>query len=103
MRNYVSVGRGGPRFGVIMSPLEVLAAVAFVAIPNLIIAALGAAGAAFGTLTDGEQGAIALSLTVIMLWASRRAGRRVPQPQSAEEREEAFQAARAEFFRGGTN
>jgi hypothetical protein len=93
-RSYISIGPGGPRFGVVLGRRDMIDAVVSIAGIFAVVFALGAFGQA-GNLPAGAQWLI----VAIGLGAMFKLARRpyVP-PMTAAEQEAAYQAAKAEFL-----
>ena len=95
-RPYISIGRGGPRLGVVLGRRDMVGAVTAIGGIFALVFALGALAHA-GNLPDGAQWLIVAIGAVIMF---KLASRPYVPPMTAAEREAAYQAAKAEFMAG---
>jgi hypothetical protein len=96
MRPYISVGRGGPRLGVVLGQRAVLGMGKFFVGLTAIIFAM-ALFAHTGNLPPLAQWAIVIAGAFLMFKAARRP---YLPPMTAAEHEASYQAAKAEFMAG---
>jgi hypothetical protein len=93
MRPYISVGRGGPRVGVVLGARAVLGMGKFFVGFAAVLGAMSAL--VYGSsLNPTAQYAIVIAGVAIMFWLARRP---YAPPMTAAEQEAAYQAAKAEF------
>jgi hypothetical protein len=92
-RPYISIGRGGPRVGVVLGRRDVIGTGKFFVGLAAIIATMALLAHA-GNLDPAVQWLIAIGAALIMFRLARRP--HVPTP-TAEEQQAAFEQAKAEF------
>jgi hypothetical protein len=95
-RPYISIGRGGPRVGVVLGRRDTIGAVTAIGGIFALVFAL-AAFAHVGNLPDGAQWLVVALGAILMFWLARRP---YAPPLTDAEKEADFQATKARLNHG---